>query len=242
MDEVEKIAAAVLYEGYVLWPYRRSAPKNQRRWIFGGVYPPAYSETSGGTDPWYTQTQCMVVGDAPSVAVQVRFLHIVARQVARRNADGALEPVDALQVGQERYLTWDEATERQVALLLTRLFRDAVARGIPPETDARPILAAIDTRRITDRSIRTMAIDSLRPPGKLTPAESLDELGSARLALEEAAQIGNGLALNEVVHPHPTLGPLNGYEWIAFIGAHMARHIEQIRETVRLLSRNVPYQ
>ena len=43
-DRVEEIAAAVLYEGYILWPYRRSALKNQRRFTFGGVYPPAHSE------------------------------------------------------------------------------------------------------------------------------------------------------------------------------------------------------
>ena len=39
MDRVRRIADAVLYEGYMLWPYRRSALKNQRRWTFGGVYP-----------------------------------------------------------------------------------------------------------------------------------------------------------------------------------------------------------
>jgi len=35
----EKIARAVLYEGYLLYPYRRSALKNQWRWTFGGVAP-----------------------------------------------------------------------------------------------------------------------------------------------------------------------------------------------------------
>jgi hypothetical protein len=39
MDAVRKIADAVLYEGYILWPYRRSALKNTQRWTFGGVYP-----------------------------------------------------------------------------------------------------------------------------------------------------------------------------------------------------------
>lgn len=50
MDAGEKVAVAVLYEGYLLWPYRRSARRNQRRWTFGGVYPRAYSEC-GGDDP-----------------------------------------------------------------------------------------------------------------------------------------------------------------------------------------------
>ena len=119
-DPVEKIAAAVLYEGYVLWPYRRSAQKNQRRWTFGGVYPRAYSEAEGGNDPWLMQTQCLVVGEKPTVEVKVRFLHVVERKVAaRRYRDrvGAglqtrpyqgvgegLEFVDELRVGDERYL------------------------------------------------------------------------------------------------------------------------------------------
>jgi len=115
-DPVEKIAATVLYEGYMLWPYRRSSRKNQRRWTFGGVYPQAYSEASGGDDPWLMQTQCLVTGANPSVEVKVRFLHIVERKVGRTGADGELEFVDELRVGGERYLAWDEAVEREIVV------------------------------------------------------------------------------------------------------------------------------
>ena len=115
-DPVEKIAAAVLYEGYVLWPYRRSAQKNQKRWTFGGVYPRAYSEAEGGNDPWLMQTQCLVVGEKPTVDVKVRFLHVAERRVGRKNAQGALEFVDELRVGDERYLAWEEAVEREAVV------------------------------------------------------------------------------------------------------------------------------
>lgn len=116
MDAVKKIAEAVLYEGYVLWPYRRSAIKNQKRWTFGGVYPRAYSEATGGDDPWLMQTQCLVLGDEGTVIeVKVRFLHVVERKVARVK-DESLEFVDELSVGGERHLSWDEATEREVAV------------------------------------------------------------------------------------------------------------------------------
>jgi hypothetical protein len=126
-DPVEKIAAAVLYEGYVLWPYRRSAQKNQKRWTFGGVYPRAFSETAGTNDPWLMQTQCLVVGEKPTIEVKVRFLHVVERKVASlRSAPGVgsgewgvgegLEFVDELRVGDERYLAWEEAVEREVAV------------------------------------------------------------------------------------------------------------------------------
>lgn len=116
MDPVEKIAAAVLYEGYVLWPYRRSALKNQKRWTLGGVYPHAYSEETGGSDPWLIQTQCLVGGRAPVVQVRVRFLQVVQRQAALREKDGTLRFVDELWMGAERYLTWEEATEREITL------------------------------------------------------------------------------------------------------------------------------
>ena len=36
---VEQIANAVLYEGYILYPYRASALKNRCRWTIGGLVP-----------------------------------------------------------------------------------------------------------------------------------------------------------------------------------------------------------
>jgi hypothetical protein len=117
VDAAKKIAEAVLYEGYLLWPYRRSARKNQQRWTFGGVYPRAYSEARGEDDPWIMQTQCLVVGDGDTtVEVEVRFLHVTERKVGRKNAAGTLEFVDELRVGGERHLSWDEATEREIAV------------------------------------------------------------------------------------------------------------------------------
>jgi hypothetical protein len=109
-DPVRAIADAVLYEGYVLWPYRRDALKNQRRWTFGGVYPRAHAESRGavGDDPWTMQTECLVEGGgATRLTVGVRFLHVVWRQVV--DAEG--REVDALDAGGERHLSWEEAVE-----------------------------------------------------------------------------------------------------------------------------------
>jgi len=115
VDAAKKIAEAVLYEGHLLWPYRRSARKNQQRWTFGGVHPRAYSEARGGDDPWIMQTQCIVLGDEEStIKVEVRFLHVVERKVAKKT-DEILEFVDELRVGGELYLSWDEAAEREMA-------------------------------------------------------------------------------------------------------------------------------
>ena len=50
LDRVEKIAEAVLYEGYMLYPYRASAVKNQQRWNFGVLCPRSYSEAQNGSE------------------------------------------------------------------------------------------------------------------------------------------------------------------------------------------------
>jgi hypothetical protein len=116
VDTAKKIAEAVLYEGYLLWPYRKSARKNQQRWTFGGVYPRAYSEARGEDDPWIMQTQCLVVGDGETtLEVKVRFLHVTERKVAKKSGE-TLEFVEELRVGRELYLSWDEATEREIAV------------------------------------------------------------------------------------------------------------------------------
>jgi hypothetical protein len=72
-DPVRKIADALLYEGHMLFPYRRSALKNRQRWTFGGVYPPAYAEATSERSRVFCE--CLLEGDAPSVEVEVRFLH-----------------------------------------------------------------------------------------------------------------------------------------------------------------------
>ena len=107
-DPLRRIANAVLYEGYVLWPYRKSATKNQRRWTFGGVYPRAHS-AAHPDDRWTMQTQCLVEGPEPRVEALVRFLHVVERRLAGGGRD-----VDELTIDGVRHVAWDEATEREV--------------------------------------------------------------------------------------------------------------------------------
>jgi hydrogenase maturation protease len=112
-DPVRAIADAVLYEGYILWPYRRSALKNQRRFTFGGVYPPAHSRDHPD-DPAAMHTEVlMVASEQAQLDVAVRFLQVVRRAVGLRGPDG-FEEVDELDLDGERYTTWEEAIEREV--------------------------------------------------------------------------------------------------------------------------------
>src|SRR5882762_4271399 len=85
---VEKIADAVLYEGYILYPYRPSAVKNQQRWNFGAICPESYSLVQRGTDSWTMQTECLIQANPlTNLEVKVRFLHLLTREVGQVIAD-----------------------------------------------------------------------------------------------------------------------------------------------------------
>jgi hypothetical protein len=74
----EQIAAAVLYEGYMLYPYRASSTKNVQRWNFGTLYPRNYAEAQRPAEPFRLLTECLV-NAAPDATldVRIRFLHMV---------------------------------------------------------------------------------------------------------------------------------------------------------------------
>ena len=78
MNSIEaawKIADAVLYEGYVLYPYRASSVKNQFRWQFGIVAPRAWSDEGG--EPSQMRTECLAeAGDSAAVEITIRFLQV----------------------------------------------------------------------------------------------------------------------------------------------------------------------
>src|SRR6185295_13426162 len=123
LELAEQIARVVLYEGYILYPYRPSAVKNQQRWTFGGVYPHAYSQAHGETDPWTMETECLVVGAEPTtLVVKVCFLHLLWREVGKLWAEAEaaslanklqFQPVESLRVGERVFYTWQEAVERE---------------------------------------------------------------------------------------------------------------------------------
>jgi hypothetical protein len=72
---VDPIARAILYEGYLLYPYRKSALKNRRPFMFGSLYPKAHCLATGETEPWSMQTECLVRGGGDAALHgAVRFL------------------------------------------------------------------------------------------------------------------------------------------------------------------------
>jgi hypothetical protein len=106
-EDAHPLADTVLFEGYMLYPYRANDPKNRVRWQFGVLAPPAFVDVDP-SERTFLQSECLLEGDDVLLEVQVRFLHVQQRTV-EVNRGGAFEPVDSLDVGRATYLPWDEA-------------------------------------------------------------------------------------------------------------------------------------
>lgn len=161
---VEDVANAVLYEGYVLYPYRASSVKNRQRWNFGVVYPKAYSSQQDGADSWWMRTECLArSGSSSALTVKVRFLQLIMRTIGKLQfpiehlPEGEVPPFDVverLDVDDRILHPWQEAVEHDVCLnvgsldeLTTHPFRQTFV-----------IDAHHDVAQVSDRSGRIVGL------------------------------------------------------------------------------------
>ena len=97
LDGVRKLADAILYEGYLLYPYRASAQKNRQRFQFGVLMPPGYADPSESSA---LRLECVLEGrEDTQLSVLIRFLQLQLRQGTRA-------------------APWDEAVERELRFTL----------------------------------------------------------------------------------------------------------------------------
>ena len=146
MDAVEKIANAVLYEGYILYPYRADAVKNRQRFNFGAVYPSAHRQAQTGADIDTMEIECLVSRGArfrttskPTPGSRRGFDSCNCRPArffarfcpAEELVDPAVEPkyepVDSLIIDGHVHQTWQEAVERDI-VIADLLVADLMAR------------------------------------------------------------------------------------------------------------------
>jgi hypothetical protein len=120
---VDAIAKAVLYEGYMLYPYRPSSVKNRQRFNFGVLYPDSYGEVQAGSDASKMQTECLLQGASfTAVEVRVRFLKLVSRSVRdsaepRTSEISGVAPADSpFEFEANAAQPWQEAIECDVAV------------------------------------------------------------------------------------------------------------------------------
>src|SRR5258707_8369501 len=73
---LENLTRTLLYEGYALYPYYRSAVKNQKPIPFGVIFPKDYNPYHEHSHS-YVQSQCIINGSNDlTVSINVHFLHL----------------------------------------------------------------------------------------------------------------------------------------------------------------------
>lgn len=249
----QKVADAVLYEGYVLYPYRASAAKNRIRWQFGVVVPRAYGEL-GGSEPWAMQTECLADADvATELDLRVRFLQVQARTIEESldAAGSAFRPVETLAVGDRTLVTWEEGVERRLdaaAIPLSELL--AGGRENPIEIPAgrevelvRDADGGIAARIVRERwPVSGRVLITAEPEGGLVKVRArIENLGSYEGADREGALrrslVGahtllavRGGAFVSLLDPPPeaaaaAAGCANQHTWPVLIGPEGSRDV-----------------
>jgi hypothetical protein len=220
---VDQIANAVLYEGYILYPYR-PALKNRQRWTFGGLYPRAFSEEQG-SDAWSMQTECLVRDSGLArLEIIVRFLQLTDRRVGRVRCPvanlselGEFDEVEAFQVGDRLLQVWQEATERSLSInkvALTDLHHAPVYHevGFPATCDLEPVRGASGT--IEALLIREQATVTARMAVSVETVQR--PMVKIRVRIENATPLPNGLTdrnqaqLHSLMSTHALLGVRGG--------------------------------
>lgn len=188
-ESARSVADAVLYEGYLLYPYRRSSEKNRVRWQFGVLAPrgwieargPVRETVAGSADAWRQRTECLLEARASArLWVRLRFLQPQRRSVRQRVADGEFVEVSELEVGGERHLTFDEAVPRE--------FEVAVALSEPEHTELITVAGGEETERLGRhaRVVRTRWPLSARLRLSITDAPAPFPLRRLRVDVENA--------------------------------------------------------
>jgi hypothetical protein len=167
LGAVRRIADAVLYEGYILYPYRASAAKNRSRWQFGVVMAPGYA-AADPSESSFTRAECVLEHSGqPVVTVIVRFLQVQRRST--EGPDGAHRPdgADGPAPG-DRAPAWDEAVEREIEFTVdgAELLGRGCARefSIPGGEDREPAGDGGDTFAVRRREPLAVAVSAVASP------------------------------------------------------------------------------
>lgn len=95
-NAIRSVANAILYEGYMLYPYRPSALKNRSQgWTFGTLLPEEYSSAHPGESSNFS-AQVILVGDQARLSAEFRFLQLSGAESQERTVTSAPLEVSGL--------------------------------------------------------------------------------------------------------------------------------------------------
>lgn len=74
------------------------------------------------------------------------------------------------------------------------------------------------------------APDRVHPSGNVSIADSIKKLEENRRKLYELKPLFETIDCAENKFPHPAFGDLTAHEWLALVGGHELRHLQQIKK------------
>ncbi|MGY4868563.1 hypothetical protein [Mycolicibacterium elephantis] len=165
--QARAVADAVLYEGYLLYPYRAGSRKNQSRWQFGVLGPPGAADTGIGEDSSLSAQVLLRPHGLPWISGAVRFLQLQHRGTERDLGDGRFAPVEELTAGAQAWLRWDEAVEHEIPI--DRFPAPSLPRTVEIVVPAGDEVEVVDGGRLvrTRRQLRGLLSISAEPDGDL---------------------------------------------------------------------------
>ncbi|WP_280672549.1 MULTISPECIES: hypothetical protein [unclassified Kitasatospora] len=150
-----QVADAVLFEGYVLYPYRASAAKNRMRWQFGVLVPPGWGADCG--EHSLQRTECLMEPRrGATLFVELRFLHAQRRTVQQLGPSGGHRTVTELELADRVLTPWDEGVEERVQLTVPVAELSGAGRTLPFELGAREEIETVfdESGRAVGRLVR----------------------------------------------------------------------------------------
>jgi hypothetical protein len=231
-DRIATLAQTLLYEAYLLYPYRGSSVKNRHRWLFGTLYPKRFVETQEEGDRWWTQTECLLRGtDDTVVQVRVRFLHVTESDTVERDVDAPAHRLRDLTVAPQttefRFgsVVAQEALKGELALTAMRIgdglyMLRAVVRNLSPYHDDAS--SAPDREHRRDRAVWTAFASTHTllgvangefvslidpPPALLAPAAACENVGTWPVLVGEPNVCDTMLSAPLILEDYPRLAP-----------------------------------
>jgi len=155
LSPARAVADAVLFEGYLLYPYRASSSKNQVRWQFGVLFPRDWAEVEA-SEAWSTQTEILLEPrDDARLHLVVRCLQLQSRTVQEAVGDD-FRSVPSMTVDGTQLLTWDEGTVQEVGTTIAVADLAAGEQVFPFELPAERLVEEVrdDAGRSVGRIVR----------------------------------------------------------------------------------------
>ena len=212
MTTVDAVARAMLYEGYLLYPYRRTAIKNRQRWTTGGLLPSAYC-AEHKDEASALRVECLFEGDAATALdVEVRFLQLM---------DG---PAPVPQHAVERRLVMPQQAIRDVLVhpVTMRAMFDAEPAARRVEVSVRGIVVPVSsgTLKVRVDVANSTVLDEV-PPNRDSA------MTSALAACHVVLHVDGGAFISLFDPPQRLLeesrGCMNAGVWPVLVGSEGAR-------------------